>query len=158
MYKTKSLADYLQGETVDIASALIAIESTHDCLQRIRMADKEINDQIQAAIEVARNIGADPISDFCAVTQNKATARRLDDRPETASVEMISVSTFCRAKFFKFMDQMCITLMQKQNSLKNTFDPFLQVLHPETPGTISDTQDRNSPVSILTGIKSSNSQ
>jgi hypothetical protein len=25
MYKTKSLADYLQGETVDIASALIAM-------------------------------------------------------------------------------------------------------------------------------------
>ena len=64
MYKTKSLADYFQGETVDIASALIAMESTHDCLRRIRMADKEIDDQTLAAIEVARNLGADPIADF----------------------------------------------------------------------------------------------
>ena len=141
MYKTKSLADYLQGETVDIASALIAIESTYDCLRRIRMADKEIDDQIQAAIEVARNIDVDPISDFSRLHRIRRPSRRLDDRPETASVEMISVSTFYRAEFFKFMDQMSTTLMEKQNSLKTTFGPFLKVLHPETPGTINDTQE-----------------
>ena len=105
------------------------------------MADKEIDDQIQAAIEVARNIGVDPISDFSRLHRIRRPSRRLDDRPETASVEMISVSTFYRAEFFKFMDQMCTTLMEKQNSLKTTFDPFLKVLHPETPGTINDTQE-----------------
>ncbi|CAB4036231.1 zinc finger MYM-type 1-like [Paramuricea clavata] len=132
MYKTKSLADYLQGETVDIASALIAMESTHDCLRRIRMADKEIDDQILAAIEVARNLGVDPIADFSRLHRVRRPSRRLDDQPETTAVELTNVSTFYRAEFFKFMDQMCTTLMEKQIGLKDTFNPFLKVLHPET--------------------------
>ncbi|CAB4029784.1 Hypothetical predicted protein [Paramuricea clavata] len=140
MYKTKSLADYLQGETVDIASALIAMESTHDCLRRIRMADKEI-DQVLAAIEVARNVGADPIADFSRLHIIRRPSRRLDDQPETTAVELTNVSTFYRAEFFKFMDQMCTTLMEKQICLKYTFNPFLKVLHPETPGTIQNVQE-----------------
>jgi hypothetical protein len=99
MYKTKSLADYHQGETVDIASALIAMESTHDCLRRIRMADKEIDDQILAAIEVARNVGADPIADFSRLHRIRRPSRRLDDQPETTAVELTNVSSFYRAEF-----------------------------------------------------------
>ena len=141
MYKTKSLADYLQGETVDIASALIAMESTHACLRRIRMADKEIDDQILAAIEVARNVGADPIADFSRLHRIRRPSRRLDDQPETTAVELTNVSAFYRAEFFKFMVQMCTTLMEKQIGLKDTFNPFLKVLHPETPGTIQNVQE-----------------
>ena len=75
MYKTKLLVDYLQEETVDIVSALMAMESTYDCLQRICQADKEIEDQVLAATEVARNIGSDPIADFFKLTQNKETTQ-----------------------------------------------------------------------------------
>ncbi len=115
MYKTKSLADYLQGETVDISSALIAIESTHNCPQRMRMADKEIDDQVLAAIEVVKSIGADPIADFSRLHRIRRPSRRLDDQPETTAVELTNVAAFYRAEFFKFMDQMCTTLMEKQN-------------------------------------------
>ena len=53
----------------------MAMESTYDCLQRVRKADKEIEDQVLAAIEVARNIGTDPIADFFKITQNKETTQ-----------------------------------------------------------------------------------
>ena len=105
MYKTKLLADYLQGETVDIASALIAIESTHDCPQRMRVADKEIDDQVQAAMQVARNIGADPVADFSRLPRIRRPSRRQDDQPESSAVELTNISTFYRAEFFKFIDQ-----------------------------------------------------
>ena len=86
IYKTKSLADYLHGETVDVASALIVMESTYDCLQRIRMADKVIEDQVLAANEVARIIGADPIADFPRLHRIRRPSRRFDDQPKTAAV------------------------------------------------------------------------
>ena len=135
MYKTKLLADYLQRETVDIASALIAIESTQDCLQKMRMADKE-----QAAMQVAQNIGADPVADFARLHRVRRPSKRLDDQPESTAVELANIPTFYRAEFFKFIDQLCNTLMEKRNSLKDTFDPFLKVLHPERPGTVDDMQ------------------
>ena len=87
MYKTKLLADYLQGEKVDIASALMAMQSTYDCLRRFRKADKEIEDQVVAAIEVARNILADPIADFSRLNRIRRRPKRLDEQPETAAVE-----------------------------------------------------------------------
>ena len=140
MYKTKLLADYLLGDTVDIASALIAIESTHDCLQRIRVADKEIDDQVQAAMQMARNIGADPVIDFSRLNRIKRPSRRLDDQPESTAVELGNISTFYRAELFKFIDQLCTALMEKRNSPKSTIDQFLNVLHPERPGTVEETQ------------------
>jgi hypothetical protein len=99
------------------------------------MADKDIDDQVLAAIKVARNVGADPIADFSRPHRIRRPSRRLDDQPETTAVELTNVSAFYRAEFFKFMVQMCTTLMEKQIGLKDTFNPFLKVLHPETPGT-----------------------
>ena len=97
MYKTKLLADYLLGDTVDIASALIAIESTHDCLQRIRVADKEIDDQVQTAMQTARNIGADPVADFSKLHKIRGPSRRLDDQPESSAIEQENISAFFRS-------------------------------------------------------------
>ena len=64
MFKTKMLSDYLQGETVDVAGALVAISSTDGVLKSMRADDNEINDEIEAAIIVARNLGTEPLADF----------------------------------------------------------------------------------------------
>lgn len=138
MYKTKLLADFLQGETVDIAGAIIAIESTQDCLQKMRVDDKAVDDQVQAAMAVARNIGADPVADFSRLHRIRRPSTRLDNQPESTAMELASIPTFYRTEFFKLIDQLCTTLMEKGNSLKDTFQPFLKVLHPESPGTVED--------------------
>ena len=99
------------------------------------MADKDIDDQVLAAIKVARNVGADPIADFSRPHRIRRPSRRLDDQPETTAVELTNVSAFYRAGFFKFMVQMRTTLMENKLVLiKDTFNPFSKVLHPETPG------------------------
>ena len=85
MYKTKVLSDYLQGELINIASALIAINSTSHVLRRIRANKIEINDEIAAALAVATNYGTEPIADFARLHRIRRPPRRLDDNPETAS-------------------------------------------------------------------------
>ncbi len=44
------LSDFLQGETVDAAGALVAMSSTDGVLKRMRAEDNEINDEIKAAV------------------------------------------------------------------------------------------------------------
>ena len=51
------LSDYLKGETVDVARALVAISSTDGVLKSMRADGNEINDEIETAIIVARNLG-----------------------------------------------------------------------------------------------------
>ncbi len=43
MLKAKMLSDYLQGETIDTAGALVALSTTNDVLKRIPADDNEIN-------------------------------------------------------------------------------------------------------------------
>jgi hypothetical protein len=50
---------------------------------------------------------------------------------------------------------MCTILMEKQIGLKYTFNPFLEVLHPETPGTIQNVQEL---VGAFAGIRLSITQ
>ena len=57
------LADFLQGESIDMGAAIIAIESTLDTLKRVR-ASKEIDDEIKAAVLVTRAHGIDPEAEF----------------------------------------------------------------------------------------------
>ena len=47
MFKTKMLSNFLQGETVDAAGALVAMSSTDGVLKRMRAEDNEINDEIK---------------------------------------------------------------------------------------------------------------
>ena len=99
MYKTKLLAGYLPRETVDIASALIAIESTQDCLQKMRMADKEIDDEVQGAMQVAQNIDADSVADFGRLHGVRRPSKRLDDQPESTAVELANTPLFIEPNF-----------------------------------------------------------
>ena len=64
MLKAKMLSDYLQGETINVAVALIALSSTDAVLKKMGANDNEINDEIEAAVIVARNLGTDPEADF----------------------------------------------------------------------------------------------
>ena len=64
MYKTKVLSDYLQGKSINIAGALIAINLTSHVLRRIRADEIEIKNEIAAAVAVATNYGTEPIADF----------------------------------------------------------------------------------------------
>ena len=63
MPQTKTLSDYLQRKSVNVAnvvnvaSALVVLNSTQDCLKRMRSEDKNFNNQIEAAISVAKYLG-----------------------------------------------------------------------------------------------------
>ena len=76
MPQTKTLSDYLQRKSVNVASALVELNSTQDCLKGMRSEDKNLNNQIEAAISVAKYLGTDPIADFARLYKN----RRRPDR------------------------------------------------------------------------------
>ena len=106
----------------------------------MRGDEKAVDDQVQAAIAVAASIGADPVADFSRLHRVRRPSVRLDSQPQSAATELGNIATFYRTEFFKFIDQLCVTLMEKGDSLKDTFHPFLKVLSPESPGTIQDMQ------------------
>lgn len=140
MFKTKMLSDCLQGESINIAGALIAIESTKAALQRIRVNIKEVEDEIQAAIAVASNYDTDPLADFARLHRVRRPSRRLDDNPGTATTALNNISSFYRCEFFKFLDSVIAILGEKYQSLNDVFRPFLKVIDPEKPGTLEDTK------------------
>ena len=64
MYKTKLLSDFLQGESIDMAAAMVAIQSTLKSLEDIRSKETEVKNEIEAAIAVATSQGANQQADF----------------------------------------------------------------------------------------------
>ena len=96
MFKAKMLSDYLQGETINVAGALIALSSTDTVLKRMRANDtnSEINDEIEAAITVARNLGTDPEADFGRLHRVSRPSRRLDDDPTSATPVLGNLKSF----------------------------------------------------------------
>ena len=133
MFKTKMLSDYLQGENVDVAGALVAMSSMDGVLRRMRANESEINDEIEAAVIVARNLGTEPLADFSRLHRVRRPSRRLDNNPLTASLLLNDITTFYRCEFFKFLDSLISTLEEKSQSLTSVFQPFLKVIDPDTP-------------------------
>ena len=127
MPQAKTLSDYLQRKSVNVASALVVLNSTQDCLKRMRSEDKNFNNEIEAAISVAKYLGTDPIADFARLHKNRR-------RPEAENFELQQISTFYRTEFFKFIDSLSATLAEKEKCLRGTFEPFLKVL----PGTVEE--------------------
>ena len=140
MYKTKMLADFLQGENIDMPGAVIAMESTLASLKRLRSSDNEVSDEIAAAMIFAKSLGIDPDSDFLRLHRARRIPHRLDDRPETASTEIHTVEVYYKSQFFIFMDTLINDLEDKLELVKDTFDCFLTVLEPEKSGTVDDTK------------------
>ena len=82
--------------------------------------DNEINNEIEAVVLVARNLGMEPDADFRRLHRLKRPSRRLDDNPATAT-SMLSDLTYLRYEFFKLIDSLTSTLGQKYQSLANVF-------------------------------------
>ena len=137
MLKAKMLSDYLQGETIDTAGALVALSTTNDVLKRMPADDNEINNEIEAAVLVARNLGMEPDADFRRLHRLRRPSRRLDDNPATAT-SMLRDLTYLRYEFFKLIDFLVPTLGQKYQSLANVFHPFLKVIDTKAPGNMED--------------------
>ena len=133
MQKAKMLSDYLQGETI----TRIALRSTDAILTRMRANDNEINNEIEAAIIVARNLGTDP-DDFQRLHRLRRPSRRLDDNPATATPVLGDITYFYRCEFFRFIDSLISTLGEKYQSPANVFQPFLKVIDPKVPGNLKD--------------------
>ena len=116
--------------TINVAGALIALSSTDAVLKRMRANDNEINDEIEAAVTVARNLGTDPEADF----QRLHRVRK----PTTATPELGNLKSFYRCEFFMFIDSLISTLGEKYQSLASVFQPFLKVIDPKTPSNMVD--------------------
>ncbi|XP_028413676.1 uncharacterized protein LOC114536533 [Dendronephthya gigantea] len=138
MLKAKMLSDYLQSENINVAGALIALSSTNETLKRVRADDNEINNEIEAAIIVASNLGTDPDADFLRLHPVRRPSHRLDDNPATAMPVFCDITSFNRCEFFKFLDFLISTLREKYQSLASVFQPFLKVMDPKGPGNMED--------------------
>lgn len=101
-----------------------------------------MEDEIQAAITVARNYGTErqALADFARLHRFRRPSRRLDDNPDTASPVLSNISSYYRCEFFKFLDSVIGILGEKSQSLKDVFEPFLKVIDPEKPGNLEDTK------------------
>ena len=109
MFKTKMLSDYLQGEIVNVAGALFAISSKDGVLKIMCADDNQINDEIEAAIIVARNLG----TEFSRLHRLRRPSRRLDDNPLTATPALNDITTY-----YRFIDSLISMLEEKSQSLK----------------------------------------
>lgn len=140
MYKTKILTDFLQGQSVDISAAVIAINSTLDLLRRLRQAESEIDDEISASLAVARTFSIDPEADFSRIHRMRRPSARLDDRPNTTAIELRNIQCFYRSQFYMFLDTLITSLETKLTTVKKTFEDFLLALDPLKPGSIDVTK------------------
>ena len=104
-------------------------------MKRLRANDNEINDKIEAAVTVARNLGTDPEADFQRLNRVKRPSRRLDDN---ATPVLGNLKSFYRCEFFKFIDSLISTLREKYQSLASVLQPFLKVIDSKAPGNIDD--------------------
>ncbi len=69
--------------------------------------DNEINNEIEAAVLVARNLGMEPDADFRRLHRLRRPSRRLDDNPATAT-SMLSDLTYLRYSRFNFRTEVPI--------------------------------------------------
>ena len=63
----------------DTAGALVALSTTNDVLKRMPADDNEINNEIEAEVLVARNLGLEPDADFRRLDRLRRPSRHLDD-------------------------------------------------------------------------------
>jgi hypothetical protein len=114
------------------------MSSTDGVMKRMRADDNEINDEIEASIIVARNLGTEPLANFSRLHRLRRPSRRLDDNPSTATPVLNDITAFYTCEFFKFIDSLISTLGEKSQSLTNVFQQFLKVIDPDTPGSLED--------------------
>eukprot|EP00795_Rhopilema_esculentum_P010238 gene10238-18924_t len=130
MPQTKTLSDYLQRKSVNVASDLVVLNSTQDCLKRMRSESKNVNNQIEAAISVAKYLGTDPIADFARLHKNIR-------RPEAENFELQQISIFYRTEFFKFIDSLSATLAEKEKCLRVI--PHFNTIAATSSSSVADT-------------------
>ena len=90
---------------------------------------REVNDEIEAAIIVARNLGTQPLTEFSRLHRLRRPSRRLDDSPSTATPVLYDILQ---------IDSLISTLEDKSQSLTNVFQPLLKAIDPEMPGNMED--------------------
>ena len=135
MYKTKFLSDFLQGESIDMAAAMVVMQSTLKILEDISSRETELNNEIEAAIAVAKSQGANPQADFIRSHRTRMPSTSITFHSSNMeSMEMLKLKLYYRTQFYAFMDTLGCELKDKLKLVKVTFNDFLLALNPDNPG------------------------
>ena len=90
-------------EGLNLLDALSLVSTTTKALERIRN-ETDVNNQVKAAVEMAKQIGCDPEKEFSQHHRKRVTPLRLDDRNENEAD--VGFASFYRKEMFSVLDQL----------------------------------------------------
>jgi len=122
MYETKLLSDFLQGESIDMAAAMVAMQSTLKMLEDISSRETEVNNKIEAAIAVAKSQGANPQADFIRLHRTRMPSKSSTFHSSNMeSMEMLKLKLYYRTQFYAFMDTLACEFKDKLKLVNGAF-------------------------------------
>ena len=127
MRMTKILTGQMQKPELNILDGLTLIDQTVTLLERIRNTESELNDQINASVEFAKNLGTNPADEF-AKTSGRRMSRWLDDNPETSAA--ISLHTSYRKCMIEVLDSLITEYKDNIKDCLQKIKPLAVVLQP----------------------------
>ena len=84
----------LRTDELDISGALLVMAETKESLERIRMDDSGVNNEVQAACSFFKQFDVDPEYEFQKIHRKRVPPRRLDEALET--VADLTMASFYR--------------------------------------------------------------
>ena len=105
---------------------LILVSTTTKALERIPN-ENDVNNQVKAAVEIAKQIGCDPEKEFSQHHRKRVAPLRLDDRNENEAD--VSFASFYRKEMFCVLDQLIADCKENWKQVFANIEPF-SVLKP----------------------------
>ncbi|CAB3987849.1 zinc finger MYM-type 1-like [Paramuricea clavata] len=126
MRHCKLLAVQLQ-EGLNLLDAISLVSTTTKSLEGIRN-ETDVNNQVKAAVEMARQVGCDPEQEFSKNHRKRMPPLRLDDRRENEAE--VGFASFYRKEMFSVLDQLIADCRENWNRVFANIKPFSVLLPP----------------------------
>ena len=127
MRHCKVLVVQLQQEGLNLLDALSLVSTTTKALERIRN-ETDVNNQVKAAVEMAKQIGCDPEKEFSQHHRKRVTPLRLDDRNENEAD--VGFASFSRKEMFSVLDQLIADCKENWKQVFANIEPFSVLMLP----------------------------
>jgi hypothetical protein len=127
MRHCKVLVVQLQDEGLNLLDALTLVSATTSALEKIRNT-VDVDNQVRAASEMARQFGCDPHQEFTQHHRKRLLPMRFDERPENEAE--LTFASFYRREVFSILDQLIADCKENWNRVFENIKPFSILLPP----------------------------
>ena len=104
-------------------------------LEDIRSRETEVNNEIKAAIAVAKSQGAHPQADFIRLHRTRMPSKSSTFHSSNMeSMEMLKLKLYYRTQFYAFIDMLACEFKDKLALVNDAFNDFFLALNLDNPG------------------------